>query len=93
MGNSDIQAGTILPLAPDVAAQIRSTSTITSVEDAVVGLLKNSLDAGADRITVLVTFQRGGCTVEDDGSGIPPANFGENGRLGEMHCKCISNRY
>ena len=92
MHNSNAQAGTILPLAADVAAQIRSTSTITSVEDAIVGLFQNSLDAGASRITILVTFRRGGCTVEDDGSGILPVNFSENGRLGETHCKFDLNQ-
>ena len=93
MDDSNARAGTILPLATDVVAQIRSTSTIVSLEDAVVGLFQNSLDAGASRITVLVTFGRGGCTVEDNGSGILTANFAENGKLGQMHCKCIEIRY
>lgn len=93
MGSSNVQAGAILPLSPDVAAQIRSTSTIISLEDAVMGLLQNSLDAGASRITILVSFRRGGCTVEDNGSGILPFNFSESGRLGETHCKCKSSYY
>ena len=87
MDDSGTQLGTILPLAADVVAQIKSTSIITSLEDAIIGLLQNSLDSGASRITISVTFRRGGCAVEDDGSGILPINFGEDGRLGKMHCR------
>lgn len=87
MEDLSARVGNILPLAIDVVTQIRSTSAIVSLEDAVVGLLHNSLDAGASKIHVLVTFGRGGCTVEDNGSGISSANFAASGRLGQMHCR------
>ncbi len=82
----------ILPLPAEVAAQIKSSNTISSLNHAVCGLLENSLDAGARKLDVSVDFLRGACTVEDDGHGITPAEFSVNGGLGkpyrELHCLC-----
>ncbi|KAK3370817.1 hypothetical protein B0T24DRAFT_300424 [Lasiosphaeria ovina] len=75
----------IRPLPGDVVAQIRSSSAIATLNDAVCGLIRNSLDAGASKINVLVDYSRGNCHVEDNGLGIPPANFGEDGGLGKLH--------
>ncbi|KAL8650508.1 MAG: hypothetical protein Q9210_003783 [Variospora velana] len=77
-GNATIQR-----LPEEVAAQIKSSATLTSLEDVIVGLLKNSLDAGSRRIDVSVDFSRGACTVEDDGCGITPEEFLETGGLGK----------
>ncbi|KAK8134267.1 hypothetical protein PG984_006279 [Apiospora sp. TS-2023a] len=77
----------IKPLPPDVAAQIKSSITITSLNDAVCGLVENSLDAKATKITIFVDYSRGNCTVEDNGEGIPPAEFRDGGGgLGKPHC-------
>ncbi|KAK8129917.1 hypothetical protein PG999_002297 [Apiospora kogelbergensis] len=76
----------IKPLPPDVAAQIKSSVTITSLNDAICGLAKNSLDAKATKITIFVDYSRGNCTVEDNGEGILPAEFSESGGLGKPHC-------
>ena len=75
----------ILPLPAEVAAQIKSSTTITSLNSVVIGLVKNSLDAEARRIEVSVDFRRGGCIVEDDGNGIPPIEFSEKGGLGKPY--------
>lgn len=48
-------------------------------------LVKNSLDANACSVFVTVDFQRGSCIVEDDGDGIPPAEFAPSGGLGKAH--------
>ncbi|KAL8987258.1 MAG: hypothetical protein Q9177_003514 [Variospora cf. flavescens] len=77
-GNAAIQR-----LPEEVAAQIKSSATLTSLEDVIVGLLKNSLDAGSRRIDISVDFSRGACTVEDDGCGISPEEFLETGGLGK----------
>ena len=77
----------ILPLPVDVVAQIRSSSIITSLSSVILQLLRNSLDAGASRAKILVDYQRGSCTVEDDGLGISPEEFLEDGGLGKMHCQ------
>lgn len=77
-GNAAIQR-----LPEEVAAQIKSSATLTSLEDVIVGLLKNSLDAGSRRIDISVDFSRGACTVEDDGCGITPEEFLETGGLGK----------
>ena len=77
----------ILPLPLEVQAQIKSSITITSLNEVVIELLKNSLDARSQTITVDVDYLRGGCIVEDDGQGIPAAEFAKEGHLGSMHCK------
>ncbi|KAL5118336.1 DNA mismatch repair protein [Pleosporales sp. CAS-2024a] len=75
----------IQPLPADVAAQIEASAAIVSLGDAVLGLLANALDAHAARIDVTLDFPRGACTLEDDGLGIPPAEFSPDGRLAQLH--------
>ena len=75
----------ILPLSEDAISQIRSSKQITSLSGVVLALLENALDAGATKIEISVDFSRGNCTLEDNGSGIPPAEFREDGGLGKMH--------
>ena len=75
----------ILPLPPEVAAQIKSSTTITSLSAVVLGLLANSLDADARRIDINVDLRRGAASVEDDGNGIPPKEFDECGGLGKPY--------
>lgn len=73
----------IRPLPEDVAAQIKSSTAIPSLENAVIELFKNSLDAGSRRIDIAVDFARGACAVEDDGLGISPGEFLDSGGLGK----------
>ena len=75
----------ILPLPPEVAAQIKSSTTVTSLTIVVLGLLANSLDADARRVDINVDWRRGAASVEDDGIGIPPKEFGEHGGLGKSY--------
>ncbi|KAH6662098.1 hypothetical protein B0J14DRAFT_310145 [Halenospora varia] len=75
----------IQPLPPDVIAQIKSSTTITSLNGVICELLKNSLDAGSSKIEVSVDYSRGGCVVEDNGLGIPPSEFREVGGLGKLY--------
>ncbi|KAI4268348.1 MAG: hypothetical protein LQ337_007892, partial [Flavoplaca oasis] len=81
----DRTSATIRPLPDDVAAQIKSSTTISSLEHVIVELLKNSLDASSHKIEISVNFTRGACTVEDDGSGIKPGEFLDNGGLGKAY--------
>ena len=76
----------ILPLPDEVVAQIKSSTAIVSLTGVVLGLLSNSLDAKASKVEATVDFARGGCIVEDDGLGIPPVEFREEGGLGKMYC-------
>jgi DNA mismatch repair protein MLH3 len=78
----------IRPLSDEVVAQIKSSTAIVSLTGVVLELVKNSLDAKASRIDVTINFARGDCTVEDDGLGIPPAEFDEDGGLGKLYCMC-----
>ncbi|KAI9680527.1 MAG: DNA mismatch repair protein [Caeruleum heppii] len=78
-------AACIVPLPPDVIAQIESSSTVTSLAEVVVGLVKNALDADAASIHVTIDPLRGNCTVEDDGMGIFPTEFLQDGGLGKMY--------
>ncbi|CAD6574993.1 MAG: DNA mismatch repair protein [Alectoria sarmentosa] len=75
----------ILPLPPEVAAQIKSSTTINSLSIVVLGLLANSLDADARRVDINVDLRRGAASVEDDGNGIPPKEFHEYGGLGKPY--------
>jgi DNA mismatch repair protein MLH3 len=88
--NSKQSQSAILPLPTNVVAQIKSSTAIISLSGVVVELLKNSLDAGATKIEVTVDFVRGGCIVEDNGLGISPTEFREEGGLGKMYCKKIT---
>lgn len=76
----------IRPLPAPVAAQIKSATVIVSLAQVVLELLKNALDATASRIEATVDLTRGGCTVEDDGVGIPPHEFYEQGGLAKFYC-------
>ncbi|RFU77102.1 dna mismatch repair mlh3 [Trichoderma arundinaceum] len=75
----------IRPLPEDVVGKIRSSSTITSLNGVVCGLLKNSLDAGATKVNIYVEYDRGNCTVEDNGLGIAPGDFADDGGLGKSY--------
>lgn len=84
----------IRPLPDDVAAQIKSSATISSLEHVIIGLFRNSLDASSRRIDIDLDFGRGVCTVEDDGLGIKPGDFLDNGGLGKAYrilCSTLSN--
>ena len=75
----------IRPLPTEVAKQIDSSTAIPSLNSVIIGLTKNSLDAGAQKLEIDVDYGRGSCTVEDDGCGVPPAEFSENGGLARPH--------
>ncbi|KAJ5320396.1 hypothetical protein PENANT_c010G04931 [Penicillium antarcticum] len=75
----------IQALPPDVIAKIKSSTSISHLNGVIVELIKNSLDANARTIFVTVDFKCGGCIVEDDGDGIPPAEFEAKGGLGKAH--------
>ena len=77
----------ILPIPPEVATQIKSSTIITTLKSVVLGLVVNSLDADAHRIDISVEFGRGAVSVEDDGFGIPPKEFTEAGGLGKPYCE------
>ena len=76
----------IRALPEDVVGKIRSSSTITSLNGVVCGLVKNSLDAGATKVNIVVEYGRGNCVVEDNGLGIVPGDFSEDGGLGKPYC-------
>jgi DNA mismatch repair protein MLH3 len=76
----------IKPLPADVVAQIKSSVVITSLNNVICGLIKNSLDAEATKINISVDYSRGNCSIEDNGTGIPPSEFRDDGGLGQLHC-------
>ena len=80
------QVTRIQPLPPSVAAQIKSSVGISSVDAAVIGLVKNALDADATKVSVSVDYARGCCTVEDNGYGIAPYEFSPIGGLARPYC-------
>ncbi|KAN0085167.1 hypothetical protein V8E54_001634 [Elaphomyces granulatus] len=75
----------IRPLPQDVVAKIKSSTSITYLNGVIIELVKNSLDASARIIDVTVDYRRGGCSVEDDGHGIPQAEFELWGGLGKAY--------
>ncbi|KAI1471714.1 uncharacterized protein F4812DRAFT_415204 [Daldinia caldariorum] len=72
-------------LPEHVIAQIKSSTTITSLNSVVCGLVQNSLDASATKITISIDYIRGNCSVEDNGLGIAPDEFTPTGGLGKLH--------
>lgn len=76
-------------LPQDVVDKIKSSVVITSLNGVACGLLANALDAGAFKVYISVDYVRGNCTVEDNGLGILPAEFKEDGGLGKLHRKSI----
>ncbi|KAJ4261654.1 DNA mismatch repair protein [Fusarium torreyae] len=75
----------IRQLPQDVVDKIKSSVNITSLNGVVCGLVANSLDAGASKINISIDYSRGNCTIEDNGSGIPPEEFKDSGGLGKLH--------
>jgi hypothetical protein len=80
-------------LPEDVIAQIKSSTTITSLNGVIAELLKNTLDAGSTKADISVDYSRGGCVVEDNGLGILPSEFGENGGLGKLYREYFEARW
>ena len=75
------KTASIQTLPTDVAAQLKSSVTIASLNFVVLGLVTNSLEAGASNIDVVIDYSRGTCIVEDDGCGIAHAEFEASGGL------------
>ncbi|ERF76124.1 hypothetical protein EPUS_01457 [Endocarpon pusillum Z07020] len=73
----------LLPV--EAQLQLKSSVALNSLNDVVVGLIKNALDAQAQKIYIGLDYLRGNCCVEDDGVGIPAAEFEAGGGLGLMH--------
>lgn len=78
----------IRQLPADVAAQIKSSVNIPTLDAVVMSLIQNSLDARAQKINVHADYARGFCQVEDDGDGIEPSEFSLGGGLGHPYCMC-----
>ncbi|KAI5305960.1 hypothetical protein KEM56_002738 [Ascosphaera pollenicola] len=68
-------------LPSDAVAHIRSSLSIRNLIEVVLELVKNSLDATPQTISVVVDFAKGGCTVEDDGYGIRQQEFETGGGI------------
>jgi DNA mismatch repair protein MLH3 len=75
----------IRQLPEDVVGKLKSSTVIVSLNGAAIGLVGNALDAEAAKINITVDYARGNCTVEDNGCGIPPREFKEDGGLGKLH--------
>ncbi|KFA74692.1 hypothetical protein S40288_03933 [Stachybotrys chartarum IBT 40288] len=75
----------IIRLPEDCADTLRSSVLITSLGGVTCGLVRNSLDAAATKINIQIDFGRGNCTVEDNGLGILPSEFHQDGGLGKPH--------
>ena len=77
----------IVKLSSSAVAQIKSSVVINSLNDVVIGLIKNCIDAQAVKINVHINYTNGSCTVEDNGSGIVSSEFGADRGLAKLHCK------
>lgn len=82
----------ISELPKNVSDKLRASITITSLEDVIIGLLKNALDASAEKIHITVDCGKGDCVVEDDGHGILPDEFSDNGGLAKPHCESLRKK-
>jgi DNA mismatch repair protein MLH3 len=77
----------ILPLSVEAQLQLKASAALNSLNDAIIGLVKNSLDARAQRIHIEFDYSRGNCCVDDDGVGVPAVEFEAGGGLGLMYCE------
>ena len=84
--NSTYSSSRILPLPGHLIEPLKSSITITTLTDVILGLLQNALDAKSTQAVVNVDFARGSCAVEDDGIGIGIEEFYEGGGLGKRFC-------
>ncbi|KAK2592498.1 DNA mismatch repair protein [Conoideocrella luteorostrata] len=75
----------IRPLSKVAVDKIKSSSAVTSLNEVVCGLLRNSLDARSSKVNIHLDFALGNCVVEDDGLGVDPSEFGPDGGLGKLH--------
>lgn len=75
----------IRPLPKDAVDKIKSSSAITSLNEVVCGLLRNSLDASSTKVNIHLDYVLGNCTVHDNGHGIEPTEFENGGGLGKLH--------
>lgn len=66
----------IVPLAPALAAKLRSGCTIQSLSQAAEECICNSIDAGARHIQVQLSPRDLSLVVSDDGRGITAESFG-----------------
>jgi DNA mismatch repair protein MLH3 len=80
----------IRPLPRDAVDKIKSSSAVTTLNEVVCGLLSNSLDASSSKINVHIDYALGNCTVQDNGRGIEPGEFEQDGGLGKLHRKTPS---
>ena len=80
--------GPIQRLPDDAISKIVSSASIAGLNGAILGLLKNSLDAQSTKVTISLDARKGSCEVEDDGLGIPRTEFQSNGGLGRLYRKC-----
>lgn len=75
----------IRPLPQDAVDKIKSASAISSLNQVACGLLKNSLDARSSKVNLHLDYLLGNCVVEDNGDGIEPFEFLEDGGLLKLH--------
>lgn len=78
--------GNRIHLLDDVSQQkIKYTVQILSLNDVILELIKNALDAQSRNIKVVLNYTHGFCSVLDDGHGISASEFEECGGLGKPY--------
>lgn len=63
--------------------KIKYSVQIRSLNDTVLELVKNALDAHAENIKITLNYAHGFCSILDNGSGIPTSEFEPDGGLGK----------
>lgn len=72
--------------------KIKSAVQITCLNQIILELVKNALDAHASNIKVTLNYSRGFCSVIDNGHGIAAQEFEEDGRLAQPYCSSKYNQ-
>lgn len=70
----------------ETQAKIRSSSQIANLNQIIVELVSNAIDAGASRIKVDLSYTHGFCSVLDNGVGIASQEFRSDGGLAQAYC-------
>lgn len=84
-------ARNILPLEMETQTKLASSVRLLSLNQVIMGLLENALDARSRTIRITLNYSWGFCSVQDDGVGIDKQEFEVDRYLATPYCTSKAN--